>query len=245
MIRNTLRLEKVQASSNPPITKGFAPLSQADLLESEREIERLFEIQRSSKFLFAKWVLFVEGIADEYLVSAAGVALKAFDLDFNEIAVVESGGKANIPTFVKLVERLGLQSRALVDLDFLWRGAGEILINDAAHAKFCQELKRGEVPILGVRTETQKKEEKKRRSDCCRSELKAEVADLCARLRAHRVYVLRHGEIACYFEMSETSKSKYASVARDVRARTRPISPAENFDIVFTDLSSWALGSHP
>lgn len=245
MIRNTLRLEKVQASPRPPITKGFGPLSQAELLESEKEIERLFEVQRSSKFLFARGVLFVEGIADEYLVSAAGVALMSFDLEFHEIAVVESGGKDNIPAFLKLVEKLGLQSWALVDLDFLWRGAGEILTNDAAYAKFCQELKRDEVPIVGTPTEAQKKEEKKRRVNCCRNELKAEVDDLCTRLLAHRVYVLRHGEIECYFGMSESSKGKYASVAKEVRAMRQSVSPREDFEILFTDLSSWALASRP
>src|SRR5260370_39860100 len=94
MIDRTVRLDKTAAANGPrPVTITYGPLKTSELPASEREIQRLFEIQRSAKFLFARGVLLVEGVGDEHLVAAAAMVRKGFDFDFHEIAITESGGE--------------------------------------------------------------------------------------------------------------------------------------------------------
>jgi energy-coupling factor transporter ATP-binding protein EcfA2 len=242
MIDRTIRLEKIATTIGPkPVTFAHGPLSTSELLVSEREIRRLFEIQRSAKFLFARGVLLVEGIADEYLVSAAAKVRRGFDLDFHEIAIVETGGKDKVVPFMAVLHKLGLKTWGLLDLDFLWDGAGEVFPADPEYSTFRSALDRLAPTKEGSRTEAERKEEKRRKVEVCNGELSSSVQSLVNRLPTQGLYVPRRGEIERYFGMGESSKSQYMKVASAVLSGERKIEQAEDLDRLFADLQTWAL----
>lgn len=244
MIERTVRLEKRPLENRPkPITIANGPLRTFELPATEREIQRLFEIQRSAKFLFSRGVLLVEGIADEYLISAAAKVRKGFDFDFHEIAIIESGGKDKITTFMNVLRKLGLRTWGLVDLDFLWNGAGTVFQEDAEYSSFRTSLNALAPTTEGAVIEAKRKEEKKRKVEVCKGELNASVQSLANRLLKDGLYVLRTGEIEAYFGMGENSKSQYMKVASEVLSGERKLAHTEELDRLFADLQSWSLSA--
>src|SRR5258708_4693688 len=183
MIDRTVRLDKTAAANGPrPVTITYGPLKTSELPASEREIQRLFEIQRSAKFLFARGVLLVEGVGDEHLVAAAAMVRKGFDFDFHEIAIIESGGKDKVLPFMAVLRKLGLKTWGLLDLDFLWNGAGEIFHADTEYSTFRATLDKLAPTKDGSRTESERKEEKRKKVEVCNGDLSSVVQSLAKKL---------------------------------------------------------------
>lgn len=242
MIERTVRLDKTASVNGPkPVTTVHGPLKTSELPATEREIQRLFEIQRSARFLFARGVLLVEGIADEYLIAAAAKVRKGFDLDFHEIAIVESGGKDKVVPFMAILRKLGLKTWGLLDLDFLWNGAGEVFQGDNEYSLFRQALDKLAPTMSGSATEADRKEEKRKKVEVCNGELSSNVQSLTKKLLDEGLYVLRKGEIETYFGMSDSSKSQYMKVASEVLSGQRKIVHPEDLDQLIADLQTWAL----
>jgi predicted ATP-dependent endonuclease of OLD family len=242
MIDRTLRLEKIASAHGPrPVTIAHGPLKTSELPASEREMQRLFEIQRSAKFLFARGVLLVEGIGDEHLIAAAAKVRREFDFDFHEIAIVESGGKDRVLPFMGVLRKLGLKTWGLLDLDFLWNGAGEVFQTDKEYSTFLAALDKLVPTKAGSLTEADRKEEKRKKVKVCNGELSSGVQNLAKRLLAEGLYVLRKGEIERYFGMGENSKGQYLKVASAVLAGERKIEHTEDLDQLLADLQTWAL----
>jgi hypothetical protein len=193
--------------------------------------------------MFARGVLLVEGIADEYLIAAAAKVRKNLDLDFNEIAVVESGGKDKVITFMAVLRKLGLKTWGLLDLDFLWNGAGEVFKGDDEYSSFREALDKLALTNAAPATEADKKDEKRKKVEACNRELTGNVQSLATKLIKEGLYVLRRGEIETYFGMSNSSKSQYMKVARAVLSGERKIEHAEDLDQLFSDLETWALST--
>lgn len=244
MIERTIRLDKIASGDGPkPVTKAHGPLKTSELAASERDIQRLFEIQRSAKFMFARGVLLVEGIADEYLIAAAAKVRRNLDLDFNEIAIVESGGKDKVVPFMAVLRKLGLKTWGLLDLDFLWNGSGELFQGDVEYSSFRKALDKLAPTKAGPATEAERKEEKRKKVEVCNGELSSTVQSLTKKLMSGGLYVLRRGEIETYFGMSDSGKSQYMKVATAVLSRERKIEPAEELDQLLADLEMWALSA--
>lgn len=242
MIERTIRLSKTTlADLRKPVTTAHGPLEASELPAADRKIQGLFQIQRTAMFLFSRGVLLVEGIADEYLIAAAAKLRKGFDFDFHEISIVESGGKDKILPFKAVLEKLGLKTWGLLDLDFLWNGAGAIFQADAEYSMFRMSLDKL-VPIKEeAATDAERKEEKRKRVEACTGELSVAVQSLTDRLRKDGLYVLRRGEIETYFGMGESSKSQYMKVASAVLSGERKLERVEELDQLFADLQTWAL----
>ena len=239
-IERTVRLDKISPTDRPkPVTTAHGPLETSELAASERDIRRLFEVQRTAKFMFARGVLLVEGIADEYLIAAAAKVRKNLDLDFNEIAVVESGGKDKVIPFMGVLRKLGLKTWGLLDLDFLWNGAGEVFGGDSEYSSFLQTLDKLAPTKTGSSTEADRKEEKRKKVEVCNRELSSDVQRLASRLLKDALYVLRRGEIERYFGMADSSKSQYMKVAAAVLSGEREVEHAEDLDQLFADIESW------
>ena len=242
MIERTVRLDKIATAEGPKLaTTAYGPLKTSELAASERDIQRLFEFQRSAKFMFARGVLLVEGIADEYLIAAAAKVRKNLDLDFNEIAVVESGGKDTVVLFMAVLRKLSLKTWGLLDLDFLWNGAGEVFQGDSEYSSFLQTLDKLVPTKSRPATDAERKEEKRKKVEACNTQLSSNVQSLTNRLVKDGLYVLRRGEIEKYFGMTDSSKGQYMKVARGVLSGDRKIEYAEELDQLLGDIQSWAL----
>jgi putative ATP-dependent endonuclease of OLD family len=241
-IDKTMRLEKTSPGPyKKPVTRAYGPIDPTKLEQKEKEIHRLFEIQRSARFLFSRGVLLVEGVADEHLVSAAGKMLKGFDFDFHEIAIVESGGKDAIIPFMSLLRKLQLKTWALVDLDFLWAGAGQVLKSDALYSEFCEQLDAIVPKRTAPATDHEKRVDKQSKTEVCVGELRKLVSGLADRLADSSIYLLSNGEIELYFGMSASGKGHYMQAASGVLTGNRVIAHPEDLLRLFDALEKWSM----
>jgi len=243
-LSRTIRVEKCVKADHPkPVTRRFGPVNPEELSVPQRQLLPLFAIQRSSRFLFARGVLLVEGVGDEHIFAGISEQLRGFCLEANEIAIVEAGGKANLATFAEILRTLGLEVWILTDIDFLWEGAGHLLGGDADHARFMERLQQlVPAPAGGIRDDDARHRDKLQRIQTCVGQLLAERDTLCEKLLASGVFVLRHGEMEDYIGLGRHSKSQYLKAANELRSGTRTINHQEDFLRLLDALGAWAAG---
>lgn len=203
----------------------------------DKQIQSLLQFANSSEFLFSDYILVVEGPSDRnYLESCWYVLKTKLTEQPTVIGFVEAGSKDVIPRLVKALRGSGFLTFGVVDLDFLWRGAGELLKNDREYNRFQNEFweqarNYNWIGEPGKIKDTHKKEA----SEWAKGHKLFDT--LRERLRAqHYIWVFREGEIEQYFGLSTTSKGKYLEVCREIRERRRSI-PAE-----FEEIYRWTLG---
>jgi putative ATP-dependent endonuclease of the OLD family len=238
---HTVRIEKYLKDGYPrPVTRGLGPIDPENLTHVQRQLIPLFAIQRSSRFLFSRGVLLVEGTSDEHLFSAIAERLGRFRLDDFERAVVETGGKGNFEPFAEVLRMLGLQVWMLTDLDFLWNGAGTVLGGgDAEFAQFMQRLQ-AMAPAGGDGDELAKKRERIRRTEVCAGELSDQRDAICERLMMRGIFVLRQGEIEDYVGLGYGAKGRYLKAAEEIRAGVRPLRNQADLERILAALRAWA-----
>ena len=240
-VSRTVRVEKRrEAGYLKPTTRKFGPIDPSMLTTLQRPLLRLFAIQRSSRFLFSRGVLLVEGVGDEYIFSAIAKRLRQFSLEDNEISVVEIGGKISVVPFAEILRELGLQVWALVDIDFLWNGAGAIFGGDELFNHFNQRL-RELVPPLEVTNmnEARRRDEKQQLKQACINQLANERNDLCDRLSETGIFVLRKGEIEEYVGLGHNAKGQYVKAAEEIQTGKRDIQHQEDFERVLNAFEVW------
>jgi hypothetical protein len=154
---------------------------------------------------------------------------------------VESGGKDKVIPFMSLLTKLGLKTWGLLDLDFIWRGAGGVFKSDADYSTFCNKLNTIAPITSAPKTDAEKRDEKRKRMQACTGDLKEDVHRLAERLVEHQLYVLRCGEIESYFGMGEQGKGQYMKAATDVLSGERHVDPTDEFERLFNDLEAWSV----
>jgi putative ATP-dependent endonuclease of OLD family len=107
---------------------------------NEKDLLSILNLHRSSRVFFANRVLLVEGPSDVHLLNAIGERLKMGRLESRGCTIIEIGGKDKIKTAQDILASLGIEAFGLVDLDFVWRGAGCCLKEDGELSQFCQKL---------------------------------------------------------------------------------------------------------
>lgn len=239
----TIRVEKKSDTTFPrPYTKGWGPIQLERLEVGERQLLQFFAVQRSSRFLFCRGVLLVEGTGDEHLICAVARRLRQFNFEDAEVAVVEAGGKDAIAPFMSILKKLGLVVWGLVDVDFLWSGAGQLLGADPVLSRFSARLHEIVPPSEGGQpNEAQRREEKRNRIEACRNDLSPDRNELCERLTAHGIFVLREGEIEDYVGLGQTAKSQYLQAATEIDSGRRPISFPEDIVRVVDAIRAWQV----
>jgi putative ATP-dependent endonuclease of OLD family len=235
-----IRVEKCPKEGCPkPVTRGSGPIDPEGLSADQRELIPLFAMQRSSRFLFSRGVLLVEGISDEHLFSAIAELRGQFRLEEYEIAIVETGGKNKFVPFVEVLTKLGLKVWILTDIDFLWNGAGTVLGPDADLTLFVQRLQEL-VPVDNNLDDDAKRRAKGLRKQVCEDQLSDQRDVLCGKLLRSGIFVLRHGEIEDYVGLGQHSKGHYLEAANQIRAGARPIRNPEDFERILDALRIWA-----
>lgn len=240
-VGRTMRLEKRFGDDLPkPVTKRFGPIDETTLTATQKELLHLFAIQRSSKFLFSRGVVLVEGEGDEHLFSALMAALGGFDLEASEVAIVEMGGKHHIAACAEVLRTLGLKVWAVVDLDFLWNGAGAVLGSDADVSQFVEHAKR--LARYDEDPEEDKEEKKRRMKEASCTALVARRNVVCDKLAGLGIHVLRNGETEEYVGLGKHSKGQYLKAAAEVRAGTRPINNPDDLQGIIGEIKAWVAG---
>lgn len=140
--------------------------------------------------------------------------------------------------------RLGVKTWAIVDLDFLWNGAGKVLGSDILLSQFCEKLDQIAGPRPTSTNESERRKNKALRVQACRVQLKSDVERLVESLSKHSIYVLPNGEIEDYFGMGEGSKHQYLEVAGEVARGERAVKSPNDLIRIFDVLKGWTLESH-
>lgn len=241
-VGQVVRIEKRHEDGYPkPVTKRYGPVRLPNV--SEKELRAVFALQRSSKFLFARGVLLVEGEGDDHIFTGICAALGKPPLEVLDIVVVEVGGKDQIRFFREVLEPLGLRTWAVVDLDFLWDGAGKVLGADAELAAFCEVLKNRSQEEFEKRyggqqmtDEGEKRARKEIKKELCRGPLERERDVIRAKLRQKNIFVLGQGELEEYVGLGHRSKGEYMKASSQLRAGEREVAHRAEFEEIWLEL---------
>lgn len=191
----------------------------------DKRLASLLKFASSAEFLFADHVLVVEGPSDRALLEAARSVLRASlctETGPMDLAVIEAGSKDTVPVWIRYLRAIGIEARGVVDLDFLWNGAGRCMGSDPELSQFAASFwtvadEKGVSTTEDGKTSIQKGN----KGDAFRliqEHLAEQQVSLSARLRReHAIWVLERGEIETYFGLAASSKGHYAVASQKVR----------------------------
>ncbi|MDZ7336122.1 MAG: AAA family ATPase [candidate division KSB1 bacterium] len=191
----------------------------------DKQLVNLLRFSSSAEFLFADCVLVVEGPSDRALLEASWhFGGKSWHPEGQPLAlaVVEAGSKVVVPVWANYLRAIGLSACGVVDLDFLWDGAGKCLGADPCLSQFAADFwrladQRGISEIVDGKHHISPN----KKADAFAlilQELNQQAQPLRERLQSEaKIWVLAEGEIENYFGLSSSSKGQYAAVSQKVR----------------------------
>lgn len=93
------------------------------IADNRSQAQTLFELSNSAQILFSDRVVLVEGATERRLLPEIFHLRFGATLAERRIAFVSLGGVSNVPKALSILEAMGIPTKALVDLDFVFRGA--------------------------------------------------------------------------------------------------------------------------
>jgi len=225
-IEDVLLMSNDCSADQTPRTHCYLPDMNNLPDSADKHLANLLKLTNSAEFLFADCVLVVEGPSDRCLLEAVWSRRTEFVQTSRHLSIVEAGSKDAIHVWMKYLKALGIPSRGLVDLDFLWNGAGKCLSSDSTLSRFCDqfwEAAQSEALIEVSEEANSKKIAKGKKEDAFRlieREFRQSADALRSKLREeYEIWVLPNGEIEAYFGLSQSSKGKYTEASQRVRDR--------------------------
>lgn len=231
-IQNVLILQPI-TDIGSQATKCLIPNPNSLPNPEDKQLANLLRFSNSAEFLFADHVLVVEGPSDRALLEASWHVLRTSLHSRGSpltLAIVEAGSKAVVPAWINYLRAFGLSACGVVDLDFLWDGAGRCLKADPRFSQFTNEFwKLAEQKGISGTTDGKRCIPPERKSDAFRlilNEFKEQAQTLRQQLQTTAwIWVLSQGEIERYFNLSSSSKGHYAAVSQRVRNGEVPVDP--------------------
>jgi len=227
-----VRLHKVSdPETNLEETKIVGIPIPEEVLESEKDILTILNLQRSAQLFFADTVILVEGEADRHLHRAAFQKLFSTTLELEDIALVEIGGKDRLTRFKNILTNVCPRILAIADVDYMWEGAGNELGSDAhlsqlvqhCRSKAEQELAR-DTSMIDINDNEKAEKLKEQMKKCCFASHSCDKRDtVCGKLEALGTLVLRRGDIETYVGLGKASKGKYLSAAKEIESGERDL----------------------
>ncbi|HHG74581.1 MAG TPA: DUF2813 domain-containing protein [Persephonella sp.] len=95
--------------------------TQARYVEINEEFKNLFIREENTELFFARKVIITEGF-DKYILKFYDSLENSSQLDEKNISIVSAEGKNDFINFIKICEKLGIDSFILADFDYLLRG---------------------------------------------------------------------------------------------------------------------------
>jgi putative ATP-dependent endonuclease of the OLD family len=132
-------------------TFAFPRLQEAvrDAIENaDHQAETLFSLTNSTKILFSERVILTEGKTEQTLLPELFQSVQGLTFDEAKTALIGLDGVENIPNAKSVLLAMGIPTKAIADLDFIFRGAvarGLVSETDARFLKCLEILKRLEV----------------------------------------------------------------------------------------------------
>lgn len=107
----------------------------AAIADTAHQSETIFSLSNSIKVLFCEKLLLAEGKTERVLLPDLFAHEHGISLDEDKLGLIDLGGSSNIPNALKVLAAMGTATKAIVDLDFVFRVApryGLILADDPA-----------------------------------------------------------------------------------------------------------------
>ena len=205
-----------------------APITEA-MIEGEKDILAILNLQRSAQLFFSDTVVLVEGEADRHLYRAAFQKLFVTTLELEDIALVEIGGKDRLPRLKNILTNVCPRVFAIADVDYIWEGAGNELGADADLSQLVQqcsskaeeELARDST-IADLNGDARAEKLKELMKTCCFTTESCDKRNaVCGKLEELGTLVLSRGDIEAYIGLGRASKGKYLTAAREIESGER------------------------
>ncbi|WP_372990261.1 ATP-dependent endonuclease [Sulfitobacter sp.] len=117
---NALLVRRTAADGTKCYTRIKDAVTEA-IASAEHQSETLFALSNSSKILFSERVGIVEGKTERTLLPTIFQDECGLTPDEDKIGLVDIGGTPNIPDAMKVLNAMGVPTKAIVDLDFAFR----------------------------------------------------------------------------------------------------------------------------
>jgi len=117
-----------------------------DVIDDARSQRKtLFNLNNASRILFADRVLVMEGKAEKRLLPRIFETVKETTLREARVALVSVNGAGSIPKSVEILKTMGMNVKALVDLDFAFNLApkNDLLDDDDGDVRACRDNHNG------------------------------------------------------------------------------------------------------
>ena len=221
-IDSVLIVRQSMGEANVVQSECICPNADALPNPEDKHLTALLKYTNSAEFLFSDFVIVVEGPSDRELLNAVWKKVKKQLLPASNLAlaVIDAGSKAVVPTWVRHLKAIGLDAAGMVDLDFLWDGAGKCLKGHkglsqlaAEFWKLCDERNLSEVKDGNHNINSSMKTAA---YSILNTELRPQTTAIIEALRCHRIWTLQNGEIECYFGLSQSSKGQYSIVSQKI-----------------------------
>lgn len=246
-LHGLVRLHKVYGpETNLAETKVVGSPIPEEMLENEKDILMILNLQRSAHLFFADTVVLVEGEADRHLHRAAFQKLFSTTLELEDIALVEIGGKGRLTRFKNILAYVCPRVWAIVDVDYIWEGAGDELGSDVDLSQLVQQCRNiaeqeltREATMADMNDEEKAEKLKKHMMQCCFANGSCDKRDtVCGKLEALGTLVLRRGDIEAYVGLRKASKGKYLSAAREIESGERNLNFEDELSSLYSKVSS-------
>jgi len=127
-------------SGETEVRKRVAEAIEEVIEDKTSQRKLLFNLQNASRILFSDRVLLVEGKTERRLISHIYEEVKGETLQEARVAVVGVGGGGSISKCYEILDTMGMNVRALVDLDFVFLDAihHDLLEGEDDHIQSCR-----------------------------------------------------------------------------------------------------------
>lgn len=107
--------------------------------DNDKRLHTLFALENANHWLFSDRILVAEGATERYLLPAIYKALTGCQPEDDGLGIIGLGGAGSIPDSLAVFRELGIEARALVDLDFAANQAVQhgLITEDDTHLQEC------------------------------------------------------------------------------------------------------------
>lgn len=207
-----------------------ARLSQAvrdAVAEADHQSEILFSLSNSNKIFFSEKVLLAEGKTEQALLPSIYEHVMGFSLSEAKIALVDLGGVGNILKSMAVLNSMGINTKAAVDLDFAFKGAissGLIKSDDPSILvckKIFQNLAEKDLASLDEASLPRRNGDEPAIKAYGRlaadPEGQVHVTKLHDALKQHGVWVWEHGAIEDHLDLESKRPAAHAQFLQNMR----------------------------
>jgi predicted ATP-dependent endonuclease of OLD family len=112
------------------------------IAEAEHQSVTLFELTNSSKFLFAEIVLLIEGKTEQILLPEIHQVEFSRRFEADRIEIIDVRSASNLSSTIKVLENMGIPTKAVADLDFAFRAAidAKLISREDEDIRACREI---------------------------------------------------------------------------------------------------------